>query len=60
MHFRALVEASHWLPGFADALSVYLGLNVSLMLSGPIGAKGGRIDVKAYVCLYIYGVSLSN
>ncbi|TFK81054.1 hypothetical protein K466DRAFT_604816 [Polyporus arcularius HHB13444] len=44
---EALDEASHWLPSFADALSKYLGLNVSVLLSGPIGSKGGRIDVKA-------------
>ncbi|RDX42696.1 hypothetical protein OH76DRAFT_1488412 [Lentinus brumalis] len=46
-YHEALEEASHWLPGFADALSKYLGLNASVVLSGPIGSKGGRIDVKA-------------
>ncbi|TFK80859.1 hypothetical protein K466DRAFT_503161 [Polyporus arcularius HHB13444] len=44
----ALEEASHWLPSLAQSLSKRLGLNVSILLTGPIGSSGGRIDVKGY------------
>ncbi|RPD67895.1 hypothetical protein L226DRAFT_527577 [Lentinus tigrinus ALCF2SS1-7] len=42
----ALSEAKGWLPQFADSLAKRLGLNVSILLTGPIGDSGGRIDVK--------------
>ncbi|KAI0686689.1 hypothetical protein C8T65DRAFT_747319 [Cerioporus squamosus] len=32
---------------FSEALSKRLGLNVAVLITGPIGDKGGRIDVKA-------------
>ncbi|RDX39725.1 hypothetical protein OH76DRAFT_1490873 [Lentinus brumalis] len=43
----ALEEAATWLHPLAESLSKRLGLNVSILLTGPMGSSGGRIDVKA-------------
>ncbi|RDX39964.1 hypothetical protein OH76DRAFT_1423985 [Lentinus brumalis] len=43
----ALEEASGWIHPLAESLSKRVGLNVSILLTGPIGSSGGRIDVKA-------------
>ncbi|TFK78369.1 hypothetical protein K466DRAFT_507386 [Polyporus arcularius HHB13444] len=43
---QALEEASTWIHPLAESLHKRLGLNVSILLTGPMGSSGGRIDVK--------------
>ncbi|TFK81022.1 hypothetical protein K466DRAFT_569297 [Polyporus arcularius HHB13444] len=43
---QALEDAATWLHPLAQSLSKRLGLNVSILLTGPMGSSGGRIDVK--------------
>ena len=43
---RELQAAGHWLRAFADHVAKRLGMNVTIMLAGPIG-------VRWYVCIWL-------
>ena len=56
--FRELEDASHWMGPLASAMARRLGLNVTILLSGPIGEIGGTVDVRGYVCIFVLAVPL--
>jgi hypothetical protein len=41
-----LNNALHYLQPVADAAAAKFGMNVSILLAGPIGDKGGAIGVR--------------
>ncbi|KAJ7176399.1 hypothetical protein C8R43DRAFT_943184 [Mycena crocata] len=44
---RALNNAGYYLQPFADAMSDHFGVNVAIMLCGPVPDQGGRIEVRS-------------
>ncbi|KAF8168601.1 hypothetical protein K438DRAFT_1983743 [Mycena galopus ATCC 62051] len=43
----ALNNAAYYLQPFVDAINLRYGMNASLLLCGPIGSRGGRIEMRS-------------
>jgi hypothetical protein len=48
---RSLKSASAYLQPFVDSIAERYGMCASLLIVGPIGERGGRIEMRRYaVC----------
>ncbi|KAI9068913.1 hypothetical protein FKP32DRAFT_1671815 [Trametes sanguinea] len=45
-YHRELEASQHWLTAFAEHVARRVGMNVTILLAGPIGANGGEIGVR--------------
>ncbi|KAI9068202.1 hypothetical protein FKP32DRAFT_1672416 [Trametes sanguinea] len=45
-YHQELEACQHWLSAFAEHVSRRVGMNVTILLAGPIGEKGGEIGVR--------------
>ena len=45
-----LNNAAYYLQPFADAAHEHYGMNVTILLCGPIPDRGGRIEMRRSVC----------
>ncbi|KAJ7897381.1 hypothetical protein B0H13DRAFT_2337915 [Mycena leptocephala] len=45
----ALKNAAHYLKPFSDAMAEKYGMCVSILLCGPIGSRGGRVEMRRCV-----------
>lgn len=46
--YRNLQESSDWLTSMVNTIAVKTGLMASILLCGPMGDRGGRIEVRRY------------